>query len=119
MGKERDEAAQAEVDKLLMAGFIRKVFYPKWLSNVVLVKKANGMRRMCVDFTGLNKACPKDFYPLPSIDKLVISTAQSNVMSFLDAVYGYNQIKMNERDQEKTSFITSVGVYCYKVMPLD
>ena len=117
MGKEREEAARAEVEKLLKAGFIRKVLYTKWLSNVVLVKKANGKWRMCVDFTNLNKVCPKDFYPLPSIDKLVMAIARSNVMSFLDAFSGYNQIQMNESDQEKTSFITSTGTFCYRVMP--
>ena len=71
---------------------------------------------MCVDFTDLNKACPKDSYPLPRIDTLVDSTARHELLSFMDAFLGYNQIKMNEDDQERTSFVTSQGLFCYKVM---
>ena len=81
-----------------------------------MVKKANGKWRMCVDFIDLNKACPKDSYPLPCIDQLVDSTAGHQLLSFIDAFSGYNQIKMDEADQEKTSFITSQGLFCYKVM---
>ena len=72
---------------------------------------------MCVDFTDLNKACPKDSYPLPHIDQLVDSTAGHQLLSFMDAFSGYNQIKMEEADQEKTSFVTSQGLFCYEVMP--
>ncbi|XP_065623716.1 uncharacterized protein LOC136065020 [Quercus suber] len=82
-----------------------------------MVKKANGKWRMCVDFIDLNKACPKDSYPLPRIDQLVDSTARHKLLSFLDAFSGYNQIRMDEVDQEKTSFITSQGLFCYEVMP--
>ena len=82
-----------------------------------MVKKASGIWRMCVDFTDLNKACPKDSYPLPHIDQLVDSTAGHQLLSFMDAFSGYNQIKMDEADQEKTSFITSQSLFCYKVMP--
>ena len=82
-----------------------------------MVKKANGKWRMCVDFTNLNKACPKDSYPLPRIDQLVDSTTGHQLLSFMDAFSRYNQIKMDEVDQEKTSFITSQGLFCYKVMP--
>ena len=82
-----------------------------------MVKKANGKWRMCVDFTDLNKACPKDSYPLPRIDTLVDSTARHQLLSFMDAFSGYNQIKMEEADQENTSFVTSQGLFCYKVMP--
>ena len=74
--QERDKAIAEEVRKLLEADFIREVYYPDWLANVVMVKKANGKWRMCVDFTDLNKACPKDSYPLPQIDTLVDSTAR-------------------------------------------
>ena len=114
---ERDQAVAEEVTKLLTVGFIREVYYPEWLANVVLVKKANGKWRMCVDFTDLNKACPKDSFPLPRIDQLVDSTAGHKLLTFMDAFSGYNQIKMAEEDQEKTAFITSQGLYCYKVMP--
>ena len=72
---------------------------------------------MCVDFTDLNKACPKDSYPLPKVDVLVDSTARHQLLSFMDAFSGYNQIRMYEADQEKMSFVTSQGLFCYKVMP--
>jgi len=101
----------------LRAGHIREIQYPEWLANVVLVKKANGKWRMCVDFTDLNKACPKDSYPLPSIDALVDSASGNKVLSFLDAFSGYNQIKMHPRDESKTAFMTETNSYCYKVMP--
>ena len=82
-----------------------------------MVKKANGKWRMCVDFTDLNKACPKDSYPFPRIDQLVDSTVGHQLLSFMDAFSGYNQIKKNEADQEKMSFVTSQGLFCYEVMP--
>uniref|UniRef100_A0A2N9FQA3 Integrase catalytic domain-containing protein n=1 Tax=Fagus sylvatica TaxID=28930 RepID=A0A2N9FQA3_FAGSY len=113
----KNQAISDEVEKLLKAGFIREVFYPDWLANVVMVKKANGKWRMCVDFTDLNKACPKDSFPLPRIDQLVDSTAGHRLLTFMDAFSGYNQIMMDDADQEKTSFITSKGLFCYKVMP--
>ena len=72
---------------------------------------------MCIDFTDLNKACPKDSYPFPRIDILVDSTTRHQLLSFIDAFSGYNQIKMEEADQEKTSFVTSQGLFYYKVMP--
>ena len=106
-----------EVNKLLAANFIHAVYYPNWLANIVLVKKANEKWRMCVDFADLNKAYPKDSFPLPRIDQLVDSTAGHNLLTFMDAFSGCNQIKMVEEDQEKTAFITSQGLYCYKVMP--
>ena len=98
---------QQEVQKLLEADFIREVYYPNWLANVIIVKKANGKWRMCIDFTDLNKACPKDSYPLFRIDTLVDSTTKHQLLSFMDAFSGYNQIKMEEADQEKTSFVTT------------
>jgi hypothetical protein len=72
---------------------------------------------MCVDYTGLNKACPKVPYPLPRIDQIVDSTAGCETLSFLDAYLGYHQIKMKESDQFATSFITPFGMYCYITMP--
>ena len=70
-----------------------------------------------MDFMNLNKTCPKDSFPLPRIDQLMDSTAGHKLLTFMDAFLGYNQIKMDEEDQEKTAFITSQGLYCYKVMP--
>ncbi|XP_019085468.1 PREDICTED: uncharacterized protein LOC109126398 [Camelina sativa] len=77
----------------------------------------NGKSRVCVDFTDLNKACLKDSFPLPHIDRLVESTLGHELMSFMDAFSGYNQILMNPEDQEKTALIMDRGTYCYKVMP--
>ena len=93
------------------------MYYPNWLANLILVKKANGKWRMCVDFTDLNKACPKDSFPLPMIDQLMDSTVGHKLLTFMDAFLRYNQIKMTEEDQEKTAFITSQGLYFYKVIP--
>jgi len=115
--EERCLVVKEETQKLLSAGHIREIQYPEWLANVVLVKKANGKWRMCVDFTDLNKACPKDSYPLPSIDALVDSASGCKMLSFLDAFSGYNKIKMHLRDESKTTFMTETCSYCYKVMP--
>ncbi|KAL5569910.1 hypothetical protein UlMin_026485 [Ulmus minor] len=114
---ERYMAINTEVDKLLKADFIEEANYPDWIANVVLVKKANGNWRVCVDFTDLNRACPKDSFPLPRIDQLVDATAGRELLSFMDAYSGYNQIRMHEGDQEHTAFLTNQGLYCYKVMP--
>ena len=114
---ERDNAIKDEVQKLIVAKFIWEVYYSYWLAYVVMVKKANGKWRMCVDFTDLNRAYPKDSYMLPRIDQLVDSIAEHKLLSFMDAFSGYNQIRMDEVDQEKTSFVTSQGLFCYKVMP--
>ena len=72
---------------------------------------------MCVNFTDLNKACLKDSYQLPRIDQLVDSTTGHKLLSFMDAFSGYNQIRMDGVDQEKTSFVISQGLFCYEVMP--
>ena len=114
---ERQKAISEEVGKLLQVGAIREVEYPKWLANVVLVKKANSKWRLCIDFTDINKACPKDSFPLPRIDLIVDATAGHELLSFMDAFSGYNQISMDPNDQEKTSFVTAQGTYCYLVMP--
>jgi hypothetical protein len=114
---EQNQVIANEVQKLLKAGFIKEVDYLEWLANVVLVKKANGKWRMCVDFTDLNKACPKDCFPLPRIDQLVDLTSGHELLSFMDAFSGYNQVYMAESDQEKTSFTTDRGLYCYRMMP--
>ena len=91
--------------------------YPEWLANVVLVKKANDKWRLCIDFTDLNRACPKDSFPLPRIDLIVDAIAGHELLSFMDAFSGYKQISMDPDDQEKTSFVTGQGTYCYRVMP--
>ncbi|XP_074342880.1 uncharacterized protein LOC141680595 [Apium graveolens] len=110
---ERAIALKEEVDRLLEVGLIKESYYPEWLANPVLVKKPNGKWRTCMDFTDLNKACPKDSFPLPRIDQLVDVTVVHVLLSFMDAYSGYNQIPMYGPDQEHTSFITNRGLYCY------
>ncbi|GAU40248.1 hypothetical protein TSUD_219590 [Trifolium subterraneum] len=106
-----------EVQKQIDAGFLITSEYPQWLANIVPVPKKDGKVRMCVDYRDLNKASPKDDFPLPHIDVLVDNTAKSKVFSFMDGFSGYNQIKMAVEDREKTAFITPWGTFCYKVMP--
>jgi hypothetical protein len=117
MFEDKAEGARNEVKRLLSVGVIREVKYPEWLANTVMVKKANDKWRMCIDFTDLNKACPKDEFPLPRIDSLVDAAASSELMSLLDCYSGYHQIWMKEEDELKTSFITPSGTYCYLRMP--
>ncbi|XP_057428801.1 uncharacterized protein LOC130722168 [Lotus japonicus] len=117
LGGDKGKAVQQEVDKLLPAEFIREVKYPTWLANVVMVKKANGKWRMCVDYTDLNKACPKDSYPLPSIDSLVDGASGNELLSLMDAYSGYHQIRMHPADEDKTAFMTARVNYCYRTMP--
>eukprot|EP00261_Vitis_vinifera_P030644 XP_019071887.1 PREDICTED: uncharacterized protein LOC109121615 [Vitis vinifera] len=106
-----------EIQKQLIVGFLLVVEYPEWLANVVPVPKKDGKVRVCVDFRDLNKASPKDDFPLPHIDMLVDSTAGHPMLSFMDGFSGYNQILMAPEDMVKTSFITEWGTYCYRVMP--
>jgi hypothetical protein len=117
MSDEKTEAAKAEVYRLLEANFIEPIAYPTWLANVVMVQKKSGKWRMCIDFTSLNKACPKDNFPLPRIDKIVDSAAECEVMSLLDCFSGYHQIYMKEEDKANTSFITPFGTYYFIRMP--
>ena len=114
---EIQKSINEEVGKLLRAGVIREVEYPEWLANVVLIKKVNDKWRLCIDFTDINRACPKDSFPLPRIDLIVDATASHELLNFMDAFSGYNQISMDPDDQEKTSFVTRQGTYCYQVMP--
>uniref|UniRef100_A0A2N9IB95 RNA-directed DNA polymerase n=1 Tax=Fagus sylvatica TaxID=28930 RepID=A0A2N9IB95_FAGSY len=106
-----------EVKKLLSAGFIKPIQHPRWLSNIVPVKKKNGQIRCCVDFRNLNKACPKDEFPLPNMDLLIDSAAGHAMFSFMDGFSGYNQIFMSPKDAEKTAFRTPIGNFYYTVMP--
>ena len=105
------------MQKLLAAGFIKPIQHPRWLSNIVLVKKKNGQIRCCVDFRNLNKACPKDEFPLPNMDLLMDSATGSAMFSFMNDFNGYNQIKMASKDAEKTAFRTPMGNFYCIVMP--
>src|SRR5437667_1601273 len=115
--QDRKEAIRDELMKLTAANFIREVCHPDWLANPILVKKKNWKWRMCVDYTDLNKACPKDPFGLPRIDQVVDSTAGSELLCFLDAYSVYHQVSLAESDCIKTSFITPFGAYCYITMP--
>ena len=105
-----------EVTKQLKVGSIKPIHQAEWMANVVPVLKKDGKVRMCVDFRDLNKAFPKDDFPLPHIDVLVDNTAGSALMSFMGGFSGYNQIKMAFRDMTKTTFTTKWGIYCYTMM---
>jgi hypothetical protein len=92
------------------------VYHPEWLANPVLVRKKNKEWRMCVDYTDLNKHCPKDPFGLPRMDEVVDSTAGCELLSFLYCYSGYHQIALKKDDQVKTSFIMPFGAYCYTTM---
>jgi ubiquitin len=114
--KDRKEAIEVEVYKFLAAGFIKECKQPVWLANPVLVPKKTGGLRMCIDYTDLNKHCPKDPFPLRRIDQVVDSTSGSVLLCFLDCYSGYHQIALNPDNEDKTMFITPHDIYCYKVM---
>jgi hypothetical protein len=87
------------------------------LTNPILVRKKNSNEwRMCVDYTDLNKHCPKDPFGLPRIDQVINSTAGCDLLCFLDCYSGYHQIAIKEEDQEKTVFMSPFGAYCYTTM---
>jgi hypothetical protein len=113
MSDEKTKAAKVEVHRLLEANFIEPIAYPTWLANVVTVQKKSDKWCMCIDFTSLNKACPKDNFLLPRIDKIVDSAAGCEVMSLLDCFSGYHQIYMKEEDKVSTSFITPFDTYYF------
>jgi hypothetical protein len=112
------KAIAAELHRLENVGFIREIKVSTWVSIPVIVpKKYTDVQRVCVDYTSLNKHCPKDPFPLPRIDQIIDSTVGCTRLSFLNAYSGYNQIKLKKEDEEKTTFITPYGVFCYQVMP--
>jgi len=105
-----------EVTWLLAVRFIKEVYHPDWLANLVLVRKKNNEWRMCVDCTNLDKHYPRDPFGLPRIDEVVDSVIGCELLSFLDYYSGYHQISLKEDNQIKTSFITPFGAYCYTTM---
>ena len=124
-GQEKIEKGQAQdvaedqkkMKKQLDAGFLEVAKYLQWVANIVPVPKKDGKVRMCVDYWDLNRASPKDNFPLPHIDTLVDNTAKHSLFSFMDGFSGYNQIRMAPEDMEKTTFLTMWETFCYKVMP--
>ncbi|GJX25937.1 reverse transcriptase domain-containing protein [Tanacetum coccineum] len=117
LAPKRNVTACKEVEELTEVGILREVKYQTWVTNHVMVNKSDGRWRMCVDFIDINKSCPKDSYPMLEIDWNVQSLSGFRLKCFLDAHKGYHQIQMAEKDEEKTSFYTIKGVYCYKKMP--
>ncbi|XP_073259781.1 uncharacterized protein [Populus alba] len=113
---EEEEWDESNV-KEFYESFLEVVKYPQWVSNIVVVPKKEGKIKVCVDFRNLNKASPKDDFPLPHIDVLVDNVARSSTYSFMDGFSGYNQIKMALEDKAKMTFCYPWGTYCYKVMP--
>ena len=105
------------MDNLLKARFIREIKYLEWLANMVIVSKKCGKWRVCVDYTDLNEACPKDNFPPPRIDQIFDASTGHGMLSFLDAFSGYHQITIHSPDAEKTAFTTPHGLFCYNVMP--
>jgi hypothetical protein len=117
MSDDKVVAVKSEVQRLLDASVILEVMHPKWLANTVPVKKKDGKWRMCINFTDLNKATPKDNYPLPRMDQVIDSAASAAIMSLLDCFSGYHQCWMAKEDEEKTSFMTHFGTFCFMQMP--
>jgi hypothetical protein len=114
---EKCHAIVKEISKLLKARFVKEVIHTKWVGNPMLVPKKNTkVLCMCVDYTGLNKECPKDPFPLPRIDQVIDLMAGSELLCFLYVYLGYHQIKMKESDQLATSFVTPYGTYFYVTM---
>src|SRR3954465_9449803 len=117
-GEKKCHAIGMEIAKLLEAGFIIEVIHTDWVANHVLVPKKNtDILRMCIDYSGLNKHCPKDPFPFPRIDQVIDSTDGAELLYFLDAYSGYHQIRMKESDQKATSFVTPFGIFCSVTMP--
>jgi hypothetical protein len=115
---EKARSMGEEINRLLEAKFIREIKEATWLSPPVMVeKKDTKIYRICIDFTALNKHCPKDYFPLPQIDQIIDSTAGCERLSFLNAYSGYNQIRLKVKDEDKIAFITLHRVYCYMIMP--
>ncbi|PKI76924.1 hypothetical protein CRG98_002711 [Punica granatum] len=111
------EYQEEEVIKQINAGFLEVYNYSEWVANIMPVEKKDGRVRVSVDYQDLNKASPKDNFPLPHIDVLVDNTARHTLFSFRDGFSGYNHIRMAEEDKIKTMFITMLGTFCYRVMP--
>jgi hypothetical protein len=106
-----------EIKKLLNAGFIQEVHHPRWLTNPVVIPKAGEKLQMCIDYTSLNKTCPKDPFLLSQIDQIVDSTSDCDLLCFLDAYSCVHQIPMSKEDEEHTAFIIVDGLFCYASMP--
>jgi hypothetical protein len=110
MSDDSVKSTEAKVQKLLDVRIIREVQYPLWVANVVMVPKKNGNMRMCIDFTVLNKACPKDPYALPKIDIIIDQAAGCEILCLLDCFSGYHQVWMRRED-------SPFRIFCFVRMP--
>jgi hypothetical protein len=119
MSDDRVKSVEAEVQKLFDARIIREVQYPVWVANVVMVPKKDGNMCMCIDFTELNKACPKEPYPLPRIDVIIDQAAGCEMLSLLDFFCGYHQVWMRREEEAKTGFTTPFGIFTTPVGMLE
>ena len=108
---------KAELERMLAAKVIRPIDYLEWISIMVPITKPSDDIRICTNFRDINKACPKDDFPLPNIDLIVDLTAGHEILSLMNGFSGYNQIKIAEEDQHKTTFTTPWGTFCYNMMP--
>ena len=107
---------KGEVEKQLKADFLTTIAYSDWVANIVPIPKKDEKVRICVDYRDLNRASPKDKFPLLHIDTLIDNTTTNMFFSFMDGFLGYNQIKIVEEDKAKTAFTTYWGTYAYDVM---
>jgi hypothetical protein len=110
-------AIKAKIEKLLKSGFIYPVPLTEWVSNIVSVTKKQGTICVYVDYRDLNKACPKDNYPMPFIDQIIDNCAGNVIFSLTDGFSGYNQIDILPADQHKTTFICLWGTFAYQKLP--
>ncbi|GKB39276.1 reverse transcriptase domain-containing protein [Tanacetum coccineum] len=117
LAPEQNEAACKEEEELLKADILHEVKYQTWVANPIMIKKRDERWKMCVDFTDINKACPKDCYPLPEVNQKVESLSGFRLKCFLDAYKGYHQIQMAKGDEDNTNCFTEKGVFCYNKMP--
>ena len=119
MSKEVELKVKEEIEKILKAKFIKPIRYVQWLANIVPVMKKNGKLRVCVDFRDLNVTTPKDMYVMPTVDILVDSIANNELLSFMDCFSSYNKILIVVEDIPKTAFkcLSSIGIFEWMVMP--
>ncbi|XP_026420294.1 uncharacterized protein LOC113316297 [Papaver somniferum] len=111
------EQIDKELQKMMNSGIIRPAKYPEWIGNMVIFPKKNNRIRICIDFSDLNTACPKDSFPLPNIPQMVESATGFKRLTCMDGYCGYNQIPLDEDDQEHMAFFATRGLYCYTHMP--
>jgi hypothetical protein len=112
------EEVKKEIEMMLEAGFIKPCRYAEWISSIVPVQKKDGRWQVCVEFRDLNRATPKDEYPMPITEMLINATVGNKILSFMDGNAGYNQIFMPPEDIHKTAFRVpgAVGLFKYVVM---